>query len=210
MAQVIAAYGVQSTLAYLRRFERDAYKDIQKELKVASKPLTKIVSDSFPTSPWQSSKGVNWTKYGRTARGRKPNNEAGATFPRYQIAKVRRGVSADAGSSRRRTDGSYNILRIKQSNAAGSIYDMAKKSRSTQHRSFVDNLNKAKKGKPNSRIMHPVVEKNKHLIMKDVNKIMEKVEARFSAQIAADQYQRNQASMRAMSQARNALGRFGA
>ena len=210
MSHVIVAYGVEPTLAYLRRFEREAYKEIQNDLKLASAPLVKIVSSKFPASPWVSSEGVNWKKYGRTQRGRKPNNQSGATFPRYQIAKVRKGVSADGGSSRRRTDGTYNILRIKQSDAAGSIYDLAQKSHRKNNDSFVRNLNKAKRGQPNSRIMHPVVNRNKHLIMKNVDKIVDDVAERFSAQIAANQYQRNQASIRAMSQARNALGRFGA
>jgi hypothetical protein len=205
MAQVIAAYGVQSTIAYLRRFERDAFKEIQKDLKNASQPLVKKVADQFPAKPMS-----NWTQYGRTQRGRKPAGQSGSTFPRYQITKVRKAVSADAGSSRRRTDGSYNILRIKQTNAAGAIYDLAKNSESKQGTQFVQNMNRHHRGKPNSRIMHPVVNKNKHLIMKDVNKIVNGVEKQFSAQIAADTMSRNQASARAMSQARNALGRFGA
>jgi hypothetical protein len=211
MSHVIAAHGVESTIAYLRRFEREAFKEIQKDLKNAAQPLVNEVASSFPDQPWKG-RTVNWTKYGRTQRGRKPAGASGASFPRYQVAKVRRGVSADTGSSRRRTDGRYNILRIKQTNAAGSIYDLAQKTRTQGKfkKSFVDHLKSNQQGKPNSRIMHPVVNKNKHKIMKDVNKIVKGVEKRFSAEIATDGLNRHNASMRSLSQARNVLGRFGA
>lgn len=211
MAQIVAVHGVDATLSYLRRFEKDLFKTIRKDLVASAQPLVRVVAQEFPKEPWQSSNGVNWTKYGRTQRGRKSRNAAGASFPRYQQHKVRRSVKADTGSSRRRSDGTYTILRIKQTDAAGSVYDLAKNQRTVipDRSSFVKNLKKAKRGQPNSRVMWPTVEKNRMMIEQDVQKVLKRIESRFSAEIAADTMRRSAASARALSQARTALGRFG-
>jgi hypothetical protein len=210
MSQIVAVHGVQSTIAYLRRFERDLFKEIRKDLITAAKPVVLAVKQEFPKEPWDARRGVKWTQYGRTERGRKPSGAAGSSFPRYQHNKVRSGVKADTGSSRRRSDGTYTILRIKQTDAAGAIYDLAKNQQTlTPDRgSFVKNLNKAKRGKPNSRVMHPTVEKNVPLILNDIEKILSTIENRYTAEIASDTARRQAQSARAGSQVRNALGQF--
>jgi len=211
MAQIVAVHGVQSTIAYLRRFEKDLYKSIRKELVQSAQPVVRAVAREFPKEPWDSTGGVNWTKYGRTERGRKPAGASGASFPRYQITKVRRGVKADTGSSRRRMDGTYAILRIKQTDAAGSIYDLAKNQRTTvpDRGSFVKQLNGARRGTPNSRVMWPTVEKNLPTIIVQVEKILDKIENLYTAEIAADTMRRQAQSARASAQVRRATGQFG-
>lgn len=209
MATVTAVHGVQSTIQYLQRFERDVFKDIQKQLIKKAEPLVIAVRSEFPKQPWDSTRGVNWTKYGRTQRGRKAPSSSGASFPRYQIAKVKRGVKADTGARRKRTDGTYTILRIKQTDSAGSIYDLAKHTRTNGAESFVKNLNNAKRGQPNSRVMYPTVEKNTHKIIGDVKVILNKIEAMYTAQIATDTQTREAARMRSQNQLRNVLGQFG-
>ena len=212
MSQIVAVHGVSSTLSYLRRFERDLYKNIRKELIKSAQPTVRVVAANFPKQPWDSKRGVNWTKYGRTERGRKPAGASGASFPRYQMAKVRRGVKADTGSSRRRLDGTYTILRIKQVDAAGAIYDLAKNQQTLQpdRSSFVKNLNRAKRGQPNSRVMWPTVEKQLPSLIVETEKIIRKIEGLYTAEIAADTGRRAAQSARATKQVRNALGQFGA
>jgi hypothetical protein len=209
MAQIVAVHGVQATVQYLRRFEKEAYKDIKKQMIKRAQPTVRAVRNEFPKDPWQSRRGVNWTKYGRTDRGRKSPSSAGASFPKYQSNRVRSGVKADDGSRRRRSDGTYTILRIKQTYAAGSIYDLAKNTKTTGAESFIKNLNKGKRGKPQSRVMWPTVRKHIPQLTKDVDDILKGLEKRFSAEIAADGASRLAASRRASSQTRNVLGQFG-
>jgi hypothetical protein len=209
MAQIVAVHGVQSTVQYLQRFERDAYKGIKKQMISKAQPTVRAVRQEFPKDPWQSRRGVQWTKYGRTDRGRKQPNAAGASFPRYQQSRVRSGVKADDGARRRRSDGTYTILRIKQTYAAGAIYDLANKTQTNGAESFIKNLNKGKRGKPKSRVMWATVMKHVPQLTKDVETILSDLEKRFSAEIAADTASRVAASRRASSQARNVLGQFG-
>jgi hypothetical protein len=209
MAQITAVHGVQSTIQYLQRFEREVFKAIRKELIDSAKPIVVAVQDEFPKQPWDSKRGVNWTKYGRTQRGRKSPSSAGPSFPRYQYGKVKRGVKADTGSTRRRSDGTYTILRIKQTDAAASIYDLAKQTRTANAASFITNLNNTKRGQPNSRVMFPTVIKAMPKVINDVMKILDKIESRYSAEIAADTQTRAAQSARASKQVRNLLGQFG-
>ena len=209
MAQITAVHGVQSTIQYLQRFEREVFKEIRKELIDSAKPIVVAVQGEFPKQPWDSKRGVNWTKYGRTQRGRKSPSSSGPSFPRYQYGKVKRGVKADTGSTRRRSDGTYTILRIKQTDAAASIYDLAKQTRTANAASFITNLDKKKRGQPNSRVMFPTVIKAMPKVINDVMKILNKIETRYSAEIAADTQTRAAQSARAKNQLRNVLGQFG-
>jgi hypothetical protein len=209
MAQITAVHGVQSTIQYLQRFERDVFKEIRKQLIDSAKPIVIAVQDEFPKQPWDSKRGTNWAKYGRTQRGRKAPSASGASFPRYQQSKIKRGVKADTGSSRRRADGTYTILRIKQTDAAGSIYDLAQQTQTANAASFITNLNKTKRGQPNSRVMFPTVIKEMPTVIANVMKILDKVESRYSAEIASDTQTRAAQSARAKNQVRNVLGQFG-
>jgi hypothetical protein len=209
MAQIVAVHGVQATVQYLQRFEREAYKGIKKQMISKAEPTVRAVRQEFPKDPWQSRRGVQWTKYGRTDRGRKQPDAAGASFPKYQRSRVRSGVKADDGARRRRSDGTYTILRIKQTYAAGAIYDLANKTRTNGAESFIKNLNKGKRGKPKSRVMWPTVRKHIPQLTKDVDGILKGLEERFNQEIALDGERRLAASRRASSQTRNALGQFG-
>lgn len=203
-------YGLKSTLEVLRRFEPDLYKQIQKDLKGKSEPLRQTVVAAFPEKPWNSSNVIYWTKYGRTKRGRKPSGQAGASFPKYDPAVVKRGVVSQAGGrkiTRGRNAGAYPILRIKQVSAAGAIYDLAKDnvSGTAQSAKFVANL--ATQGQP-SRVMWKTIQKNYFLIERDVTAIVNSVEKRFNAQIAAEDERRAASSARASVRTRDILGRF--
>jgi hypothetical protein len=201
----IAVQNVKPVLETLRMLEPTLYKTIQKEIVSEGNFIVEEIKFKFPKEPWESRRGVNWTKYGRTQRGRKPKGATGSAFPRYRINDVRKGVRAKAGGRKRR-DGSYPILTIQQRNAAGVIFDLATLNRTIGKDSFVRNLNKVSSP---SRVMYPTVLRHKKRLDYKINRIVEKVEKEFQLEIRMESTRRQNASIRASRQARNALGQFG-
>lgn len=202
-------HGVAPVLESLRQLERETYKIIVADLKNQTNDLRLAVANDFPDKPWKSSTGkINWIKYGRTSRGRKMNDTAGADFPKWQSSKVKRGVQVKVGGRKVRRTNSYPILRIVQSDAAGSIWDLAKTQRGDGKigQQFVKNLNST--GTP-SRVMWKAVPKYYPLVERKVEKILDAVGKMFTVQIAQETSKRNAQSVRASQQARTALGRFG-
>jgi hypothetical protein len=202
-------HGVAPVLESLRQLERETYKIIVADIKNQTNNLRLAVANDFPDKPWKSSTGkINWVKYGRTSRGRKMNNTAGADFPRWNGAKVKRGVQVKVGGRKVRRTNSYPILRVVQSDAAGSIWDLAKTQRGDGKvgQQFVNNLNAT--GSP-SRVMWKSVPKYYPLVERKVDKILDDIGKRFTAEIANQTAKRNKQSMQAAKQVRNALGRFG-
>lgn len=198
-------HGVAPVLQALKQLEPDLYKEITADLKSKADPLRAYVSAGFPDKPYPSNKGViNWTKYGRTTRGRKPSGSAGVSFPKYDGKKARKGVTVQVGGRKVRRTNSYPIMRIKQSDAAGSIYDLAKNA--DKNRQFV--LNLAKSGDP-SRVMWRRTKAGFPMVQKSVMASVNQIGKRFTAEIASETERRTAQSVRAMSQARTALGRFG-
>ena len=211
MAQVKnnMVHGIAPVLQTLRQLEPDTYKMIVADLKNNTNDLRLAVANNFPDKPWQSSTGkINWAIYGRTKRGRKMNDTAGADFPKWDSKKVKRGVTVQVGGRKVRRTNSYPILRIKQSDAAGSIWDLAKKQRGSGDigKQFVKNLNAT--GTP-SRVMWKSTKKHYPLVERKVMKIIDDIGKRFTVQIAQQTEKRNAQSVRASKQMRNALGRFG-
>ena len=203
-------HGVAPVLQHLRQLEPDLYKSIVAQLKDDTNDLRLAVANEFPEQPWKSSKGViNWTRYGRKKRGRKSNGEGGANFPKWESAKVKRGVTVQVGGRKVRRTDSYPILRVKQSDAAGSIFDLAKTQRGEGNvgRQFVKNLN-TNPTEP-SRVMWRSVEKYYPMVQAKVEKTIDSITNRFTAEIAAETARRSAQSIRASQQVRTALGRFG-
>lgn len=211
MPVFMGVHGVGPTLEVLRKLEPALYKSIASEMKSTATPVVAAVKGAFPLEPWSttSRRGNQWSKYGRTKKGRKPSDEVGASFPKYDISGIRQGVSAQVGGRKIRRGpnaGAYPILRIRQTNAAGQIYDLAKLNRTTGRESFVKNLNS--EGSP-SRIMWPTVTRALPLIMTKLNMTIGKVEREFTAEIASETALRQTRSTNSARQARNALGQFG-
>jgi hypothetical protein len=201
-------HGIAPVLQALRQLEPETYKIIVADLKNNTNDLRLAVANDFPDKPWKSSTGnINWVKYGRTKRGRKMNDTAGADFPRWDSKKVKRGVTIQVGGRKVRRSNQYPILRIKQSDAAGSIYDLATKQRGAGSigQQFVKNLNATKP----SRVMWKSTKKNYPLVENKVMRIVDNIGKRFTVQIANETAKRNKQSIQAASQTRNALGRFG-
>jgi hypothetical protein len=205
-------HGVAPVLQTLKRLEPETYKAIEKQLKSDAQPLRAAVAAGFPSKPWQSSKPVNWTIYGRTTRGRKVNPDAaGASFPQYNSRKVRSGVRVVIGGRKvhkGKNAGAYPIMRIRQSDAAGSIFDLASKNRSGSKagEQFVSNL--AKTGAP-SRVMWKKVKENFFIVENSINKTINEIEKRFTLEIANETDKRARQSKVSSSQSRNVLGQFG-
>lgn len=198
--------GVAPVLQVLKRLEPETYKQITKDIKNKVEPLRLKVAEGFPANPWQSSKQINWIKYGRTTRGRKRAGTTGASFPKYDVKKAKRGVSVVVGGRKVRRTNSYPIVRIKQSDAGASIFDLAKLNRTDKKDQFVKNLNNT--GSP-SRVMWKRVKNYMPLVEKDLDKIIADIQSRFTVEIANETERRTNASIRARSRSRNAFGRFG-
>jgi hypothetical protein len=206
MAQVKnnMVHGVAPVLQALRQLEPEMYKQIVDQLKTDTNDLRLAVAGSFPDKPWQSSTGViNWTRYGRKKRGRKTKGEGGASFPKWEAGKVKRGVTVQVGGRKIRRKNEYPILRVKQSDAAGAIYDLANKSDSDAGAKFVSNL----QGDP-SRVMWPSVKRFYPLVQTKVERTLDVIGKRFTHEIALSTERSNAQSIRAMKQSRNILGQF--
>lgn len=206
-------HGIKPVLQTLQQLERETYKQIVNDLKNSTEPLRVAVANEFPDKPYQSASGViNWTRYGRTKRGRKPPDAAGASFPKWESKKVKKGVQVKVGGRKVRRGanaGAFPILRVVQSNAAGAIWDLAKnqQGQGTVGQQFVKNLN-TYPTKP-SRVMWKAVPKYLPLVEKQIDKIIDDIGKRFTVQIANATERRNAQSVRASKQVRTALGRFG-
>lgn len=197
----IGVYGVKSTLEYLRRFEPDAYKQVTSNIRRVAEPVRSAVAQTFP-----SSSGLeNWDRYGHLTKQKQKTNRgaSGYTFPRYKITDVRKGVKTQVGGRKIKSTNTYPILRIKQTDGAGQIFDLAAEGHSAAGRAFVAKI----EGKA-SRVMWPTVKKKMPLIRGDISKTMNEVEKRFSAEIAIDLDKRAKLSASAKRQVRDALGRF--
>jgi hypothetical protein len=117
-------------------------------------------------------------------------------------------VQVKVGGRKVRRTNSYPILRIAQTNAAGAIWDLAKNQRGegTVGQQFVRNVNTT--GTP-SRVMWKSTKKHLPLVENKIDKIIDDIGKRFTAQIAQSTERRNAQSVRAAKQVRTALGRFG-
>lgn len=193
-------YGVQPVLQVLRRLDPELHKQLVTELKTKSEPVRRFVEQGYPTKPM-----TNWTLYGRTARGRKMPNTAGATFPRYQIDKVRKGVQVRVGGRRNRVNNTYPILAFIQKDAAGQIYDLGAVAQSKAGTQFVANLDRGGKA---SRVMWKRVEQKYPDIENDIAQTIKKITDMFTDEIAYATQKRDAQSSRARRQGRSALGRF--
>lgn len=183
-------HGVKPVLESLRRLEPNLYKTITKDIKSTAEPMRAKVAEGFPDKPWDSAKPIQWTLYGRTTRGRKAT---GPKFPRYSGKKARRAVTVQVGGRKVRRTNAYPIMRLKQSDAGGQIYDLATLNRTAGKEQFVQNLNKS--GNP-SRVMWKRTREYFPLVERGVKKIVADVEKRFTAEIAAETERRTQASVR--------------
>lgn len=189
---------VGPVLQELRYLDRTLYKATEKGLKDAAKPLVNDVRQAFP----------NKILSGMMVQAKSSSRKRGP-YPVYRAGQVRRQVNSKVGGRRRSSLEAFPVLKITQRNGAAMIFDMAQHQQ-TPGNTLVANLKNAQYGNA-SRVMWPTVRKNVHKIegalLIELEKAQRMVVARTGG-LGVSSYRA--ASVRASSQARTALGRFGA
>ena len=175
MAMELDVYGVRETLAELRKYEREAYTTIEKDLKTSAKPAADAVGREFPDEPL-----MNW----HTSGGRKGKSR----MPEYNGAKAKNKVRVAVSTKKPTGIGQHGLIRLQQSDAGGQVYDTAgsniggaRGSSASAGQKFVANLDKhlkvkTRQGKYRSRVMYPATEKHLPLIEKAVEISIRKID----------------------------------
>ena len=175
MAVKLDVYGVRETLAELRKYEREAYVTIEKDLKQSAKPAADAVGREFPDEPL-----LNW----HTSGGRKGK----ARLPEYNGAAAKSKVRVAVSTKKPTGVSQHGLIRLQQSDAGGQIYDSAgsvvgsgRGSGASAGQKFVANLDKhlkvkTKQGRSRSRVMYPATEKHLPLIEKAVEISIRKID----------------------------------
>jgi hypothetical protein len=171
----VDVYGVRETLAELRKYEREAYNIIEKDLKTSAKPAADAVGREFPNEPL-----LNW----HTSGGRKGK----ARLPEYNGASAKNKVRVAVSTKKPTGIGQHGLIRLQQSDAGGQVYDTAgsnigagRGAGASAGQKFVTNLDKhlrvkTKQGKYRSRVMYPATEKHLPLIEKAVEVSIRKID----------------------------------
>jgi len=183
-------------LQELRYLDRTLYKATEKGLKDAAKPLVNDVRQAFPNKILSGM--MVQSKTSRRKRG---------PYPVYKVGQVRRQVNSKVGGRRRTGMEAFPVLKITQRNGAAMIFDMAQHQATpgaTLSANLVTNYKDA------SRIMWPTVRKNVHKVEGALLIELEKAQKLVVARTGGGGSTYQAARTRSMSQARNALGRFGA
>ena len=172
MGMKLDVYGVRETLAELRKYERETYVTIEKDLKSSAKPAADSVGRDFPDKPL-----ANWhTSGGRKGKSRLPQYNGGAAKSRVSVAVS---TKKPTGS------GQHGLLRLQQTDAGGQIYDTAGSAigggGANAGQRFVANLDKhsrvkSRGGRYRSRVMYPSTKKYLPLIEKAVEVSIRKID----------------------------------
>jgi hypothetical protein len=166
----VEVHGVREVLAELRKYERETYVTIEKDLKSSAKPAADAVGRDFPDKPLS-----NW----HAAGGRKGNSR----LPAYNKSAKNK-VRVDVSTKKPKGSNEHGLMRLQQSNAGGQIYDTAGSgggTKSAAGQRFVSNLDKhlktkSKSGRYRSRVMYPSTKKNLPLIEKAVEVSIRKID----------------------------------
>jgi hypothetical protein len=172
MGMKLDVYGVRETLEELRKYERETYTTIQKDLKSSAQPAADSVGRDFPKKPLS-----NWHASG----GRKGQSR----LPAYSASAARKTVRVVVSTKKPRRQQQHGLIRLQQKNAGGQIYDTAGSAigggGATAGQRFVANLDKhsrikSKSGRYRSRVMYPATKKYLPLIEKAVEVSIRKID----------------------------------
>jgi hypothetical protein len=197
MAAIMQIEGVKGVLQELYYMDRRLHKEITGRLKTSAQPIANdIAAQGFPDLPlsrWGAS-----TPGQRTAGG----------FPKYNGASARAGIKVRTGGRKNRMTGVSPILKIVQTDPAGSVFDIAGRKQTGKHPTFIPNL-KAEHGNA-SRSMWPAVLSKRGSIEGEIQAAINDATQAVSASIASGKLSRTSAaSSRASSRSRTSFGRFG-
>ena len=165
---LIEVHGLRETLAELRKYEPQLYKEIRSDLLTSSGPLASKVGNNFPLQPLS-----NWHSSG----GRRGKSR----LPAYNKAKVAKGVKPVLITGGRKN----GILRIEQKDAGGQVYDSAGGKSNTR---FVQNLDKrslvkSHPPKSRSRIMYTSVATHLNLVEFNIQQVIQRVDKQIQTRI---------------------------
>lgn len=155
--------GVKQALRDLGRLEPDARKLLQKDFKEQLRPLADRARDHLPAEPPLS----------------------GMTSGRLAWSKKSRSGVKIATSGRNRRTGTLTVAALVNTDAAGSVFDIAGRRRSGRTaagRVFVRQLT-SRFGRP-SRSLWPTAERNQDLIEQAVSDLVGRVEAELNRRLA--------------------------
>jgi hypothetical protein len=164
--------GVTLALKTLRQLDAEFQKQVKKDIRAAAKPLQQKAREYVPLEPPLSGFSRSWTR------------STGGTVAGWNArGKTRNKVVIKTGG-KRRSDGSYLLVAVVQTDAMGAIYDMSgrKSSGNTPAgRAMISNLNKIHGA---SRGMWPAAEQELPHIQQVVGGILDTVSARLTKELA--------------------------
>ena len=171
----VDVYGVRETLAELRKYERETFNRISKDLKTSAKPAATAVGRAFPDEPL-----YNWHTSGSRLKSK-------SNLPPYNGAAAKSKVKVAISTKKPTGIGQHGLIRLQQMDAGGQVYDSAgSKTKAARGASasagqkFISNLDKrslkSSGEKYRSRIMYPFTEKNLPLIEKAIEASIRKVD----------------------------------
>lgn len=163
--------GLEETMRILREVDPELYKESRKRIKKDAKPMIQAAKERLPQVP-MSGWGIAAARQ-QDIKGRK-TMRTGSGFPVYNPASAKRGVSLSIRNKRVKGYGGKSLLvAMVQNDAAGIIYDYARKS--SNNNLFVRGL--SKRNPEPSRYMWKAAEENMgsvHASMRDSIRDVEK------------------------------------
>lgn len=164
--------GVTGALTTLRKLDPEFQKQVKKDIRAAAKPLQQKAREYVPLEPPLSGFSRSWTR------------STGGTVAGWNArGKTRNKVVIKTGG-KRRSDGSYLLVAVVQTDAMGAIYDMAGRKSSGNVASgaaMIRNLNRIHGA---SRGMWPAAEQELPHIQQVVGGILDTVSARLTKELA--------------------------
>ena len=164
--------GVTAALTTLRKLDAEFQKQVKKDIRAAAKPLLQKAREYVPLEPPLSGFSRSWTR------------STGGTVAGWNSrGKTRNKVVIKTGG-KRRSDGSYLLVAVVQTDAMGAIYDMAGRKSDPGNtpagRAMIANLNKIHGA---SRGMWPAAEQELPAIQQVVRGILDTVSARLTKEL---------------------------
>jgi len=164
MGITFETHGISEAVAELRKYDREMYEVIMKDLKTGAQPLAMKVANAFPMQPFR--RVSNWRTEGRSKNG----------FPPYSGAKARAGVRPAVTTAKPQVGRPTGIYRLEQKDSGGAVYDGAGRRSSSQ---FTTNLDrpystKSSQSKIRSRVMYGTMLGNMDLVQEIIDNAISK------------------------------------
>ena len=165
--------GVTGALTTLRKLDPEFQKQVRKDIRAAARPLQQKAREYVPLEPPLSGFSRSWTR------------STGGTVAGWNArGKTRNKVVIKTGG-KRRSDGTYLLVAVVQTDAMGAIFDMAGRKTDDGNvasgAAMIRNLNKIRGA---SRGMWPAAEQELPAIQQVVGGILDTVSARLTKELA--------------------------